>query len=154
MRKAVFPGSFDPITLGHEDIVRRAVPLFDEIIVAVGVNSSKKNSFSTEERIAMLEAVFSDLPQVRIKSFSGLTADFCKTEKSGWLLRGVRNSSDFEYECTIAQMNKKLSPNLETTVLFTKEEFSSISSTVVREIIANNGDVSAFVPSAVLEFIK
>lgn len=154
MRKAVFPGSFDPITLGHEDVVRRAVPLFDEIIVAVGVNSSKKNSFSTEERIDMLEAVFSDLPQVKIKSFSGLTADFCKTEKSGWLLRGVRNSSDFEYEFTIAQMNKKLSPNLETTVLFTKEEYSSISSTVVREIIANNGDVSAFVPSAVLEFIK
>tara|TARA_B100000683_G_scaffold255333_1_gene274827 strand:- start:660 stop:1124 length:465 start_codon:yes stop_codon:yes gene_type:complete len=154
MRKAVFPGSFDPITLGHEDVVRRAVPLFDEIIVAVGVNSSKKNNFSTEERIDMLEAVFSDLPQVKIKSFSGLTADFCKTEKAGWLLRGVRNSSDFEYEFTIAQMNKKLSPNLETTVLFTKEEYSSISSTVVREIIANNGDVSAFVPPAVLEFIK
>ena len=154
MRKAVFPGSFDPITLGHEDIVRRAVPLFDEIIVAVGVNSTKKSKFTTEEKIAMLEAVFSDLPQVKIQSFSGLTADFCARENAEWLLRGVRNSSDFEYECTIAQMTKKLSPNLETTILFTKEEYSSISSSVVREIIANNGDVSAFVPSAVLNFIK
>lgn len=154
MRKAVFPGSFDPITLGHEDIVRRAVPLFDEIIVAVGVNSTKKSKFTTEEKIAMLEAVFSDLPQVKIQSFSGLTADFCARENTEWLLRGVRNSSDFEYECTIAQMTKKLSPNLETTILFTKEEYSSISSSVVREIIANNGDVSAFVPSAVLNFIK
>ena len=154
MRKAVFPGSFDPITLGHEDIVRRAVPLFDEIIVAVGVNSTKKSKFTTEEKIAMLEAVFSDLPQVKIQSFSGLTADFCARENAEWLLRGVRNSSDFDYECTIAQMTKKLSTNLETTILFTKEEYSSISSSVVREIIANNGDVSSFVPSAVLNFIK
>ena len=154
MRKAVFPGSFDPITLGHEDIVRRAVPLFDEIIVAVGVNSTKKSKFTTEEKIAMLEAVFSDLPQVKIQSFSGLTADFCARENAEWLLRGVRNSSDFDYECTIAQMTKKLSPNLETTILFTKEEYTSISSSVVREIIANNGAVSAFVPSAVLNFIK
>lgn len=154
MRKAVFPGSFDPITLGHEDIVRRAVPLFDEIIVAVGVHSTKKSKFTTKEKIAMLEAVFSDLPQVKIQSFSGLTADFCARENAEWLLRGVRNSSDFEYECTIAQMTKKLSPNLETTILFTKEEYSSISSSVVREIIANNGDVSAFVPSAVLNFMK
>ncbi len=154
MRIAVFPGSFDPITLGHEDIVRRAAPLFDQIIVAVGVNSTKKSRFSNEERLAMLEAVFADLPSVKVQSFSGLTADFCKEVEAGWLLRGVRNSSDFEYECTIAQMTKKLSTNLETIVLFTKEEYSSISSTVVREIIANGGDVSSFVPSASLEFIK
>lgn len=154
MRIAVFPGSFDPITLGHEDVVRRAAPLFDQIIVAVGVNSTKKSRFSNEERLAMLEAVFADLPSVKVQSFSGLTADFCKEVEAGWLLRGVRNSSDFEYECTIAQMTKKLSTNLETIVLFTKEEYSSISSTVVREIIANGGDVSSFVPSASLEFIK
>ena len=154
MRIAVFPGSFDPITLGHEDVVRRAAPLFDQIIVAVGINSSKKSRFSNEERLAMLEAVFADLPSVKVQSFSGLTADFCKEVEAGWLLRGVRNSSDFEYECTIAQMTKKLSTNLETIVLFTKEEYSSISSTVVREIIANGGDVSSFVPSASLEFIK
>ena len=154
MRIAVFPGSFDPITLGHEDVVRRAAPLFDQIIVAVGVNSTKKSRFSNEERLAMLEAVFADLPSVKVQSFSDLTADFCKKVEAGWLLRGVRNSSDFEYECTIAQMTKKLSTNLETIVLFTKEEYSSISSTVVREIIANGGDVSSFVPSASLEFIK
>ena len=154
MRIAVFPGSFDPITMGHEDVVRRAAPLFDQIIVAVGVNSTKKSWFSKEERVAMLEAVFADLPSVKVQSFSGLTADFCKEVEAGWLLRGVRNSSDFEYECTIAQMTKNLSPNLETTVLFTKDEYSSISSTVVREIIANGGDVSAFVPTAALEFIK
>ena len=154
MRIAVFPGSFDPITLGHEDVVRRAAPLFDQIIVAVGVNSTKKSRFSNEERVVMLEAVFADLPSVQVQSFSGLSADFCKEVEAGWLLRGVRNSSDFEYERTIAQMTKKLSPFLETIVLFTKEEFSFISSTIVREIIANGGDVSAFVPYASLEFIK
>ena len=154
MRIAVFPGSFDPITLGHEDLVRRAAPLFDQIIVAVGVNSTKKSRFSNEDRVAMLEAVFADLPSVKVQSFSGLTADFCKEVEAGWLLRGVRNSSDFEYECTMAQMTKKLSPNLESIFLFTKEEYSSISSTVVREIIANGGDISVFVPYAALEFIK
>jgi len=153
MRRAVFPGSFDPITLGHEDIVRRAAPLFDEIILAVGVNSTKNSKFSEEVRKEMLEKVFSDLPQVRVMSFQGLTADFCKANDAKWLLRGVRNSSDFEYECTIAQMTKKLDPDIETTILFTSEEYSSISSTVVREIIANSGDISSFVPPAVLDFI-
>ena len=154
MRKAVFAGSFDPITLGHDDVVRRSVSLFDEIIVAVGVNYAKKSRFSTDDRIAILEAVFSDLPSVTVQSYSGLTADFCMEIGAGWLLRGVRNSSDFEYECTIAQMTKKLAPSLEITILFTKEEYSSISSTIVRDVIANGGDVSAFVPSAALEFIK
>ena len=153
MRRAVFPGSFDPITLGHEDIVRRAAPLFDEIILAVGVNSTKNSKFSEEVRKEMLEKVFSDLPQVRVMSFQGLTAGFCKANDAKWLLRGVRNSSDFEYECTIAQMTKKLDPDIETTILFTSEEYSSISSTVVREIIANSGDISSFVPPAVLDFI-
>ena len=154
MRIAVFPGSFDPITLGHENVVRRAAPLFDQIIVAVGVNSTKKSRFSNEERVAMLDAVFADLPSVKPQSFSGLTANFCKEVEAGWLVRGVRHSSDFEYECTMAQMTKKISPNLETIVFFTKEEYSSISSKLVREIIANGGDVSGFVPSPVLEFIK
>ncbi|MBM72545.1 MAG: pantetheine-phosphate adenylyltransferase [Crocinitomicaceae bacterium] len=154
MRKAVFAGSFDPITLGHENVVRRSVSLFDEIIVAVGVNFNKESRFSKEDRIVMLEAVFSDLPSVMVQSYSGLTADFCMEIGASWLLRGVRNSSDFEYECTIAQMTKKLAPTLETTILFTKEEFSSISSTIVRDVIANGGDVSEFVPAAALEFIK
>ena len=154
MRVAVFPGSFDPITLGHEDIVRRASQLFDKIIVAIGVNSSKKYMFSLEERKQMLETVFSDLENVEVASFQGLTADFCTEVGAKWILRGVRNSSDFEYEYTIDQMNKKLAPSLETTILFTSEEYSSISSTVVREILANKGDVSAFVPKVVSEFKK
>ena len=99
MRIAVFPGSFDPITLGHEDVVRRTAPLFDKIIVAVGVNSTKNSMFSNEDRVAMLEAVFADLPSVKVQSFSGLTSDFCKEVEARWLLRGVRNSSDFDYEC-------------------------------------------------------
>lgn len=154
MRVAVFPGSFDPITLGHEDVVRRASQLFDKIIVAIGVNSSKKYMFSLEERKQMLETVFSDLENVEVASFQGLTADFCTEVGAKWILRGVRNSSDFEYEYTIDQMNKKLAPSLETTILFTSEEYSSISSTVVREILANKGDVSAFVPKVVSEFKK
>lgn len=154
MRVAVFPGSFDPITLGHEDVVRRASQLFDKIIVAIGVNSSKKYMFSLEERKQMLETVFSDLENIELVSFQGLTSDFCAEVGAKWILRGVRNSSDFEYECTIAQMNKKLAPSLETTILFTSEEYSSISSTVVREILANKGDVSAFVPKVVSEFKK
>ena len=154
MRIAVFPGSFDPITLGHEDIVKRALPLFDEIIVAVGVNSTKKSRFSLEQKVKILNAVFSDFPQVSVQSFEGLTSDFCAKEDAGFLLRGVRNFSDFEYESTIAQMTKKLSSSLETVILFTKEEYSSISSTVVREILVNNGDVSAFVPNAVLDHIN
>ncbi len=154
MRIAVFPGSFDPITLGHEDVVRRASQLFDKIIVAIGVNSSKKYMFLLKERKKMLEIVFSDLENVEVASFHGLTADYCTKVGAKWILRGVRNSSDFEYECTISQMNKKLAPNLETTIFITSEEYSSISSTVVREIFANKGDVSAFVPQVVSEFKK
>jgi len=152
MRRAVFPGSFDPITLGHEDVVRRAAMLFDEIIVAIGVNTTKKYRFSTEQRVEMLEKVFNDLPNVKVQSFDGLTATFCKTVDAGWMLRGVRNSSDFAYECTIAQMTKSLDSSLETVILFTSPEYAHISSTVVREIIANDGDVSSFVPAEVLNY--
>jgi len=154
MRVAVFPGSFDPITLGHEDIVRRASQLFDKIIVAIGVNSSKKYMFSLEERKQMLETVFSDLENLEVVSFQGLTTDFCAKIGAKWILRGVRNASDFEYECTIAKMNKKLAPSIETTILFTSEEYSSISSTSVREILAYQGDVSAFVPQVVSKYKK
>ena len=154
MKVAVFPGSFDPITLGHEDVVKRASQLFDKIIVAIGVNSSKKYMFSLEERKQMLETVFSDLENLEVVSFEGLTVDFCAEVGAKWILRGMRNSSDFEYECTIAQMNKKLAPRIETIILFTSEEYSSISSTVVRDILANKGDVSAFVPKVVSEFKK
>jgi len=153
MRRAVFPGSFDPITLGHENIIRRAIPMFDEIVIAIGVNGSKKTMFTLAQRIQMLERVFSNAPSVKVETFSGLTVRFCEKVKADWMLRGVRNGGDFEYERTIAQMTKKLNPSLETVILFTDPEFAPISSTVVRDILANGGDVSNFVPKAVLDFV-
>lgn len=153
MKRAVFPGSFDPITLGHEDIVVRGAELFDEIIVAIGVNSAKNSMFSLEVRKQMLKETFKHLPQVKIQTFEGLTVDYCKQVDATWLLRGVRNSSDYEYESSIAQMNKLLHADLDTCILFTDPEFAPISSTIVRDILKNSGDVSEFVPQAVLQFL-
>ena len=153
MRRAVFPGSFDPITLGHENIIRRAIPMFDEIVIAIGVNGSKKTMFTLEQRVQMLKNVFENAPSVKVETFGGLTVRFCEEVNADWMLRGVRNGGDFEYERTIAQMTKKLNPSLETIILFTDPEFAPISSTVVRDILANGGDVSNFVPKAVLDFV-
>jgi pantetheine-phosphate adenylyltransferase len=153
MRRAVFPGSFDPITLGHENIIRRAIPMFDEIVIAIGVNGSKKTMFTLEQRVQMLKTVFANAPSVKVETFGGLTVRFCEEVNADWMLRGVRNGGDFEYERTIAQMTKKLNPSLETIILFTDPEFAPISSTVVRDILANGGDVSNFVPKAVLDFV-
>ena len=133
MRRAVFPGSLDPITLGHENIIRRALTMFDEIVVAVGVNSTKKTKFTLDQRLEMLRLVFKDVPQVRIESYTGLTVDFCTEIDAYWMLRGVRNGGDFEYERTIAQMTKRLNSSLETVILFTDPEYAPISSSVVRE---------------------
>ncbi len=149
MKRAVFPGSFDPITRGHLNILERSVSLFDEVIVAVGVNSAKRSMFSLEQRMAWLESVCERFPRVRVASFEGLTADFCRANDANWLLRGVRNGGDFEYERTIAQMTKVLHPSLETVILFTDPEFAHIHSNVVREILKNGGDASAFVPDDV-----
>lgn len=149
IRRAIFPGSFDPITKGHENILRRAAPLFDEIIVAIGVNADKKSMFSLEQRLEWCALVFSDLPNVRVTSYSGLTVDFCKAENAAWVLRGVRNGGDFQYERTIAQMMKYLDSAVETMILFTDPEFSPISSTVVRDILKNGGDARQFIPDAV-----
>ena len=148
-RRAVFPGSFDPITRGHENILRRAATLFDEVIVALGVNQDKQGMFPVEERIAWCEATFADLPNVRVASFEGLTVDFCQSVQAGWLIRGVRNGGDFEYERTIAQMTKYLDDGVETMILFTDPEFAPISSSVVRDVVHHGGDVSRFVPDAV-----
>ena len=146
MKRAVFPGSFDPITRGHLNILERSVSLFDEVIVAVGVNSAKRSMFSLEQRMAWLESVCARFPRVRVSSFEGLTVDFCRANNAHWLLRGVRNVGDFEYERTIAQMTKVLHPSLETVILFTDPEFAHIHSNVVREILKNGGDASAFIP--------
>ncbi len=146
---AVFPGSFDPITTGHEDLVKRAVPLFDKIIVAVGVNSQKKYLFPLNQRLAWLEKVFANEPTVEVAHFEGLTANFCQTVNSNYLLRGLRNASDFDYEKTISQLNNIVGDGLETIFLISKPEFSHISSTIVREIIKGKGDVSSFVPKVI-----
>jgi len=148
-RIAVFPGSFDPITRGHENVVRRASHLFDEIIVAIGINTTKQTMFSLEKRKAWVDQTFTDLKNVRTEIYEGLTVDFCKSHQAMFLLRGLRNGGDFEYERTIAHMNKALLNELETVLVFTDPEFASVHSTVIREILKNKGDVSQFVPKQV-----
>ncbi len=149
MKIAVFPGSFDPITKGHESIVKRAAPLFDKIIVAIGVNSSKKGMFDHPTREKWIKQTFADVPNVEVMTYSGLTVDFCIQQNANYILRGLRSNADFEYEFTIAQMNKLLKDNVETFFLLTEPEYSAISSTIVKDIYRNNGDVSQFVPAAI-----
>ncbi|OAV45439.1 pantetheine-phosphate adenylyltransferase [Lewinella sp. 4G2] len=149
MKTAVFPGSFDPITIGHVELVRRAVPLFDRIVVAVGVNSQKKYLCSLEQRLTWLETVFADEPKVEIASFEGLTAHFCKEIGARYLLRGLRNASDFDYEKTISQLNDIVGEGLETIFLISRPEVSHISSTIVREIIKGGGDATPFLPEGI-----
>lgn len=145
-RIAVFPGSFDPITRGHESIVRRAAQLFDEVIVAIGHNSTKQSMFPLEKRKDWVDRTFQDVPKVRVEVYEGLTVAFCKANGARFLLRGLRNGGDFEYERTIAHMNKALWEELETVLIFTDPEYASVHSTVIREIFKNKGDVSKFVP--------
>jgi pantetheine-phosphate adenylyltransferase len=146
---ALFPGSFDPITRGHENIVRRGALLFDEVIVAIGHNTTKQSMFPLEKRKAWIEATFADLPNVRVDVYEGLTVDYCKKIGATFLLRGLRNGGDFEYERTIAHMNKALLAQLETVLVFTDPEYASVHSTVIREIYKNKGDVSQFVPKQI-----
>jgi pantetheine-phosphate adenylyltransferase len=146
---AVFPGSFDPITIGHVDLVRRALPLFDTIVVAIGQNSQKQYLFSFEQRMAWLRAVFAGEPKVRVDYFQNLTAHYCRRIGAKYLLRGLRNASDFDYEKTISQLNHIVGDGLETMFLISRPNFSHISSTIVREIIKGGGDARPFVPAEV-----
>lgn len=148
-RIAVFPGSFDPITKGHEHIILRATQLFDEVVVAMGVNTNKKYLFSTEKRLEWLTKTFEGVDGVSVASYEGLTVDFCEKIGARFMLRGLRNSKDFEYEQTIAQMSRGLNPKIETILMCTDPEFGAINALVVREIIKNKGDVSAFVPDRI-----
>jgi len=153
MKKAVFPGSFDPITLGHEDIITRASMLFDEVIVAIGVNSSKKYMFSLEERKSFIEETFKDYKNVSVVTYEGLTVDFCKKNNISYIVRGLRNPADFEFEKAIAHTNRDLAP-VETVFLLTAAKTSYISSSIVRDVLRNGGNVSTLVPDAVPSQLK
>ncbi|MEK6452052.1 MULTISPECIES: pantetheine-phosphate adenylyltransferase [Myroides] len=148
MRRAVFPGSFDPITNGHYDIINRALPLFDEIIVAIGVNSDKKYMFSLEERKRFIEKTFKDEPKIKVTTYEGLTTDYCFEVNAQFILRGLRNPADFEFEKAIAHTNRFLS-KIETVFLLTAASTSFISSSIVRDVIRNKGDYSKLVPEPV-----
>ena len=149
MKIAVFPGSFDPITIGHVDILKRSIPLFDKIIIAIGVNTQKKYLFPLEQRMAWIEKVFKDYKNVEVAHYQGLTINYCKERGAGYILRGIRSAADFEYEKTIAHLNHSMNTNLETILMLSPPEYSSISSTIVREIILGKGDVSMFVPAEI-----
>jgi pantetheine-phosphate adenylyltransferase len=151
-RIAVFPGSFDPFTVGHEALVKRTLPLFDQIIIAVGMNANKKYMFTIEKRTEWIKKVFANETKIRVTSFTGLTVDFCKKNKANFIIRGVRTSTDFEFEKAIAQMNRSISP-IETIFIMPLPEHSAINSTIIRDIIRNNGDVSAFVPKGVIPIL-
>ena len=149
MKIAVFPGSFDPITSGHVDLVQRALPLFDKIIIAIGENSQKKYLFPLEQRLEWLKDVFTKEPSVGVDSFQGLTAHYCKKIGANYLLRGLRNASDFDYEKTISQLNNIVGEGIETIFLIAQPGFSHISSTIVREIIKGGGDARPFLPAQI-----
>lgn len=146
MKIAIFPGSFDPITNGHLDIVQRALPLFDKIIMAIGVNSVKKTLFDLDQRMNWLNQVFKDYDKVHVATFEGLTAHYCEKIGAKYLIRGLRNGSDFDYEKTISQLNNIIGDDLETVFFISRPNFSHISSTIVREIIKGRGDASPFLP--------
>jgi pantetheine-phosphate adenylyltransferase len=146
---AVFPGTFDPFTVGHEAIVKRALNLFDKIVIAVGKNQSKNNLFTVEQRIEMVSEVFANLPNVEVTSYEGLTVDYCRKIGAKFLLRGLRTAADFEYERAIGQVNKAMEPEIETVFMLTAPEHTPVNSTIVRDILINKGDASQFLPSGI-----
>ncbi|MGB1021106.1 MAG: pantetheine-phosphate adenylyltransferase [Flavobacteriaceae bacterium] len=148
MQRALFPGSFDPLTLGHVDVVERALPFFDEIVIAAGINKDKSYMFSVEQRMHFIKETFAHQKKIRVTSYEGLTVAFCKKIEASAIVRGLRNPADFEFEKTVAQINRKLS-GIETLFLLTDANTSYISSSMVRDIIANKGDYSSLVPEAV-----
>ncbi|WZL88084.1 pantetheine-phosphate adenylyltransferase [Salinimicrobium sp. 3283s] len=148
MKTAVFPGSFDPITLGHVDIINRGLPLFDQVILAIGTNSDKNYMFSLEERVRFLEETYKDEPKIKVMTYKGMTVDFCREQNAGFILRGLRNAIDLEFEKSIGQTNFKIS-GVETLFFITSSGKSHISSTVVRDVIRNGGDYHFMVPDAV-----
>jgi pantetheine-phosphate adenylyltransferase len=147
-RVAIFPGSFDPFTVGHESIVKRAIPLFDKIVIMIGYNSNKRSFFPVAKREMWIKEVFRNEPKITVVSHEGLTVDFCKKVNAGYILRGLRTSADFEFERAIAQVNKMMHPQIESVFLLTMPEHTPINSTIVRDIILHGGDASMFLPEA------
>ncbi len=145
-RIAIFPGSFDPFTIGHQDIIERALPLFDKIVVAIGENSQKKKMFSLEKRVSFIEKTFATQSKVQVISYSGLTVDFCEQMGANYILRGIRNAKDLDFEQSIAQMNMALNPKIETVFLVNTPKYGAINSSIVRDIHANGGDTAQFLP--------
>lgn len=148
MKRAVFPGSFDPITIGHQDIVKLGLEVFDEIIIGIGKNDEKKNMFSPEKRLSLVEETFKNEKKIKAEIYEGLTVDFCNYKNADFIIRGLRNSLDFEFEKRVALTNRKIS-GIETVFFFTKAENSFISSSLVRDIIKNRGDYSLLVPKGI-----
>jgi len=153
MRTAIFPGTFDPFTLGHASIVRRGLRLFDRIIIAIGNNNDKKTLFTIEQRLEHIHQCFKNEPRIVVCSYEGMTVDLARKENAGFIIRGVRSLGDFEYERLLSDVNQKIS-EIDTVVLFTEPEYSSIQSNVVRELLKHNQDITAFVPTAIKELLK
>lgn len=153
MKIAIFPGSFDPITKGHEALVHRALGLFDKVIVALGTNSSKKYLYSEEQRLDFIKETFKGIEKVEVDTYQGLTIDYCAQKEAKYILRGLRNPADFEFEKSISQINKSMNDEIETIFLITSPELSAINSSIVRDIIINNGNPNQFLPENILHLI-
>lgn len=154
MRICLFPGTFDPVTLGHIDIINRAIPLFDKLIIGIGRNSSKVPMFTEEQRLQWLKEIYKDDPKIEVIAYDGLTIECCKKNNADFILRGIRYVSDFEYEKAIADMNRSLAVNIETIFLTCLPQYTFIASTLVRDVLRNGGDVSQFLPEVVNKSIK
>ncbi|SMO51310.1 Phosphopantetheine adenylyltransferase [Saccharicrinis carchari] len=152
-RIAIFPGSFDPFTIGHHNIVQRAVYLFDELVIGIGFNAKKQDFYPVDKRIEWISYLFEDQPKIRVEKFEGLTVDFAKSQGAGFILRGIRTSADFEYERAIAQVNKAMS-GVESVFLLTTPEHTPVNSTIVRDIIRHKGDAGLFIPEKIREKVK
>ena len=146
---AVFPGSFSPFSIGHQSVIEKALPLFDKIIISIGINSEKDQYFSIDKRMQWIKDVYKNNPKIDVKQYKGLTVDFCKKENANYILRGLRDSHDFKFEKNIAHMNKELNPNIETIFIITPPKISHISSSIIRDIIKNGGDISKFIPKEI-----
>ena len=153
-KKALFPGSFDPFSIGHDSIVRRAIPLFDKLIIGVGINQGKKGLFPLEKRVEWIKKLYKDIDKVEVTIYEGLTVDYCNKIGAQYLLRGLRTSADFEFERAIGQTNKKLNKGVETVFLLTDPDHTFISSSIIKDIYTNGGDISGFLPEELIDEIK